>query len=109
MMKKKQKGLLTTSLLLLASVSLGPNIVLAEGSASAGAQKARTCQVCHGTGGHSTDPNYPVLAGQHAKYLQKQLRAFREGTRKDPIMNGMATPLSDQDIEDIAAYFESIR
>ena len=83
--------------------------VFAEGSISAGKDKARACQVCHGTGGHSTKPTYPILAGQHAAYIQKQLKAFRDGTRKDPIMSGMAAPLSDQDIEDIAAFFQSNR
>ena len=83
--------------------------VYAEGSIKAGADKAKACQVCHGEGGHSTKPTYPILAGQHAQYIQKQLRAFKEGTRKDPIMNGMAAPLSEQDIEDVAAFFQSNR
>jgi cytochrome c553 len=83
--------------------------VFAEGSAKAGAEKAKACQVCHGEGGHSTKDTYPILAGQHAAYIRKQLKAFRAGTRKDPIMNGMAAPLSDQDIEDVAAFFQSKR
>ena len=83
--------------------------VFAEGSIKAGAEKAKACQVCHGVGGHSTKDIYPILAGQHAAYIQKQLKAFKEGTRKDPIMNGMAAPLSDQDIEDVAAFFQSNR
>jgi len=87
--------------------SLSPGTSAAAGNVAAGTEKARACQVCHGKGGRSTNPDYPVLAGQHAKYIQKQLRAFRDGTRKDPIMNGMAAPLSDQDIDDIGAYFES--
>ncbi len=81
----------------------------ATGDLAAGKEKTRTCQVCHGKGGASTNPTYPVLAGQHARYIVKQLKAFRSGTRKDPIMNGMAAPLSDQDMEDVAAYFESNR
>ncbi len=80
----------------------------AEGSVEAGAVKARACQVCHGKGGKSTKEVYPILAGQHAAYLRKQLYAFRAGTRKDPIMNGMATSLSDQDIEDVSAFFNSV-
>jgi cytochrome c553 len=81
--------------------------VHAQGSIDAGSHKARACQVCHGKGGHSTNPTYPVLAGQHAQYIIKQLKAFRAGTRKDPIMNGMAAPLSDQDMADVAAFFHS--
>ena len=94
-------------LFLLCLLALGP--AQAAGTVEAGKDKARACQVCHGKGGHSTNPSYPVLAGQHAQYIVKQLKAFRGGTRKDPIMNGMAAPLTDQDMEDIAAYFESNR
>jgi len=81
--------------------------VLSAGSKKAGAKKARACQVCHGKGGQSSNPTYPVLAGQHAKYIVKQLKAFKSGTRKDPIMNGMASTLSEQDMEDVAAFFQS--
>ena len=83
--------------------------VHAKGSIEKGAEKARSCQVCHGKGGKSTKETYPILAGQHAAYVRKQLHAFRDGTRKDPIMNGMAAPLTDQHIEDIAAYFKSVQ
>jgi len=79
----------------------------AQGDRTAGSEKARHCQVCHGVGGRSTNATYPILAGQHSKYIEKQLRAFKTGTRKDPIMNGMASKLSEQDIEDVAAYFSS--
>lgn len=79
----------------------------AQGDPKAGLTKARACQVCHGKGGNSSNPTYPRLAGQHAKYIVKQLKAFKSGTRKDPIMNGMAATLSEQDMEDVAAYFES--
>ena len=81
----------------------------AVGNIADGQNKARACQVCHGQGGRSTNPVYPILAGQHAQYIEKQLRSFRDGTRKDPIMNGMAAPLTDQDIEDVAAFFQSIK
>lgn len=81
--------------------------VFAEGNVADGQKKAIRCQVCHGPGGKSTKPIYPILSGQHAQYIEKQLHAFREGTRKDPIMNGMAKDLSDQDIEDVAAFFHS--
>ena len=105
----KKASILRTLILLLGFSLLGMGHALAEGSLKDGAVKARACQVCHGKGGHSTNPTYPILAGQHAAYIQKQLRAFRAGTRKDPIMNGMAAPLSDQDIEDVAAFFHSNR
>ena len=95
--------------LLLGFSLMGMSHALAEGSIKDGAVKARACQVCHGKDGRSTNPAYPILSGQHAVYIEKQLRAFRAGTRKDPIMNGMAAPLSDQDIEDVAAFFQSKR
>jgi cytochrome c553 len=79
----------------------------AEGDVDEGRKKARACQVCHGKGGDSQNPTYPRLAGQHAKYIVKQLKAFKSGTRKDPIMNGMAATLSEDDMEDVAAFFES--
>jgi len=81
-------------------------VVRAEGNPKSGSLKARACQVCHGKGGRSTNPIYPRLAGQHAKYIVKQLKAFKDGLRKDPVMNGMAATLNDQDMEDVAAFFE---
>ncbi len=77
------------------------------GSADAGKGKAAACGGCHGADGNSLVPNFPKLAGQHAAYLAKQLRDFKSGARKDPTMAPMAAPLSDQDIEDLAAYFSS--
>lgn len=111
MTRTEKNGWLTKIVLLLcfAAMALVTLSAQAEGSVERGTEKARACQVCHGRGGHSTNPTYPILAGQHAQYIQKQLRAFRAGTRKDPIMNGMAAPLSDQDIEDVAAFFHSNR
>ena len=86
---------------------LAVSMVSAQGNIKAGSKKAKACQVCHGVGGKSTNPTYPRLAGQHAKYIIKQLKAFKSGTRKDPIMNGMASTLSEQDMEDVAVFFEN--
>ena len=74
----------------------------------AGKAKSVTCAGCHGTAGVSAVPIYPNLAGQKAQYVEKQLKAFRDGTRKDPLMSPMAKPLSDGDIVNLAAYFESL-
>ena len=98
-------GLVKTALLV--SVVLWAATAAAAGDVEAGKKKARACQVCHGKGGQSTNPTYPVLAGQHAKYIVKQLKAFKAGTRKDPIMNGMASTLNEQHMEDVAAFFSS--
>lgn len=93
------------SIVILLSTLLMSSAISAAGDIKAGSEKARACQVCHGKGGKSTNPTYPILAGQHAKYIIKQLKAFKSGVRKDPIMNGMAATLSDQDMEDVAAFF----
>ncbi|MEC4748824.1 c-type cytochrome [Methylomicrobium sp. Wu6] len=80
-------------------------ILHAEGNARAGKDKAASCNSCHGDNGNSVAPNFPKLAQQHASYLVKQLRAFKEGARKDPMMSAMALPLSDGDMADIGAYY----
>lgn len=69
--------------------------------------KAAVCGACHGPDGNSVNPEWPTLAGQHPGYLATQLRAFKDNARKDPNMNAMAAPLSDQDMADLAGYFAS--
>jgi cytochrome c553 len=82
-------------------------MVLADGSVDAGQTKAATCVACHGVGGNSVNPVWPTLAGQHRQYIVKQLKAFKAGGRQDPLMTPMATTLSEQDMEDLAAYFST--
>lgn len=79
----------------------------AAGDAAAGKAKAMACASCHGADGNSANPEWPSLAGQHAKYLAKQLANFKAGDRNNALMSPMAAPLSEQDIADIAAFFES--
>ncbi len=78
-----------------------------EGDAAAGKAKAATCAGCHGANGIGIMGAYPNIAGQHADYITKQLKAFKSGERKDPVMAPMAAGLSEQDMADIAAYFAS--
>lgn len=79
-----------------------------EGNAAAGAEKARTCASCHGaTGSEPLDGTYPRLAGQHPEYLAKALADYRSGARQNAIMAGFAQALSDEDINDLAAYYSS--
>lgn len=78
------------------------------GDAAAGKAKAAACAGCHGANGVSAVPNYPNLAGQKEAYLIKALKDFKSGARKDPTMSAMAAPLSDADIENLAAYFSSL-
>ncbi len=79
-----------------------------SGDASRGQAKTVACAGCHGVEGRSENPMFPKLAGQHAVYLSKALQAYKSGARKNPMMApGMLEPMSDQDIDDIAAYFSS--
>lgn len=77
------------------------------GDATAGQAKAAACGACHGVDGNSSDPQYPKLAGQSEQYIVRQLENFKSGKRQNPIMLGMATPLSEQDMHDVGAYFAS--
>jgi len=77
------------------------------GDAAAGQAKAAVCGACHGMDGNSADAQYPKLAGQSEQYIVRQLTDFKSGQRQNPIMLGMATPLSVQDMHDLGAYFAS--
>ena len=79
----------------------------AAGDAAAGKSRSAICAACHGPDGNGTNPMWPKLAGQFAPYMVKQLKDFKSGARKDPVMAPMAAPLSDNDMENLAAYFAS--
>jgi cytochrome c553 len=75
------------------------------GTADEGQSKSTACIACHGPNGNSVNPEWPNLAGQHEQYVVKQLQAFKNGARKNPLMTPMAMGLSDDDMEDLGAYF----
>lgn len=78
------------------------------GKVDAGKAKAAVCASCHGQDGNGgADPTWPKIAGQVPEYLYAQLKAFKSGARKNALMSGMAAPLSDQDMQDLAAYYAS--
>lgn len=79
------------------------------GDVEAGRQKAKVCIGCHGPDGISVNPEWPNLAGQHERYLIKSIKAYRDGGRDDPAMSPMVTNLSDDDIEDLAAFYAAQR
>ena len=79
------------------------------GDIAAGKTKTAMCAACHGAMGVSAVPMYPNLAGQKAAYLAKQLKDFKSGARKDPVMAPMAMGLSDADIANISAYYASLK
>jgi cytochrome c553 len=84
-----------------------PMTAVAKGNPSTGKAKSTTCQACHGVDGKAIAPEYPNLGGQYESYLIKALRDYRDGRRSNPIMAPMAANLSDQDIEDLAAWYSS--
>ncbi len=81
--------------------------VQAAGSVAEGKEKSKPCASCHGPDGNSVTPTYPKLAGQHEDYIIQALRDYKSGARENPIMSGLAAPLSVQDMEDLAAYFSA--
>ncbi|HET8709869.1 MAG TPA: c-type cytochrome, partial [Spongiibacteraceae bacterium] len=80
---------------------------MAAGDANAGKTKAAACFGCHGPDGNSAAPTFPKLAGQGERYLIKQIGDIKSKARSVPAMTGLTDNLSNQDIEDIAAYFSS--
>jgi len=81
---------------------------LVDGSIEAGKAKSLTCNACHGAEGNSANAVWPNIAGQNAPYIQAQLKAFKSGIRKNALMSSQAMLLSDEDIADLAVYFESL-
>ena len=69
------------------------------------AKVAEICGACHGMDGNSTSHDFPRLAGQNEDYIINALSLYQTGVRKNPIMASMAQPLTQQDIENVAAYF----
>ncbi len=105
---KKLIGTTMKVAMAVALVSVGSQ-TMAAGDAAAGKAKSLTCAGCHGANGISSNDLWPNLAGQKATYLAKQIKAFRDGQRNDPMMSSMAKSLTDQDAENLAAYYASLK
>ncbi|HKT32283.1 MAG TPA: cytochrome c [Gammaproteobacteria bacterium] len=90
---------------------LGFALPVARAADPAAGQKlySATCIACHGQNGISIAPIYPNIAGQKDQYLIAQLKAFRDGTRVNPIMSPMAKGLTDTDIANLAAYLSALK
>ncbi|MBA8886198.1 cytochrome c553 [Dokdonella fugitiva] len=101
-MKRFHASLLITTLAACATPAF------AKGDIEAGKAKSVPCQACHGADGNAADPQYPRLAGQYHDYLERALREYKTGERKNPIMAGFATTLSEEDIVNVSAYFASL-
>jgi len=91
--------------LLTALMFASSSVIAAD--AAAGKAKSVVCAACHGSAGVSSNPIWPNLAGQKEQYLAKQIKDFRDGKRKDPLMSPMAAALSDDDIANLAAFFSA--
>lgn len=91
-----------TLCLLLSSTAFAADI-------AAGKEKTMLCASCHGADGIAVIPGYPNLKGQDAAYIEKSIKAYKSGARKDPVMSPMAATINDADIKNIAAYFESLK
>ncbi len=77
------------------------------GDIEAGKAKSAVCAACHGADGNSTNGAWPSLAGQHASYTYKQLTDFKAGRRNNASMTGMVALLNDEDMKNLAAFYES--
>ncbi|MDP6550768.1 MAG: c-type cytochrome [Arenicellales bacterium] len=89
------------------SLMTGASASTVAGDPAAGQLKAQACVACHGADGNSTTSDFPSLAGQVPGYIAGQLAAFKSGKRANPIMMGLAQPLSAEDIDDIDAWYAS--
>jgi|TARA_B110000503_G_C7083461_1_gene386181 cytochrome c553 len=78
------------------------------GDTAAGKEKAIVCAGCHGAAGISANPMWPNLAGQKAGYLAAQIKHFRDGKRINAMMNNMVKTLSDEDADNLAAYYSGL-
>ena len=96
-----------TTMVLVLAVAFVPSAD--AGDAKAGRKAATACQTCHGMDGLSKLPEAPNLAGQGEIYLAKALGEYRDGTRRNEVMNVVAKPLSDADIANLAAYYAAIQ
>ena len=94
---------------LAALAAIATTLAASATDVDAGRRKAAQCIACHGEDGVSVVPNTPHLAGQPAIYVRDQLRQFRSGKRASEVMAVIAKPLTDQDIDDLAAWYETIR
>ena len=83
--------------------------IVNAGDAKVGKHKSVVCAACHGSEGISVHNTWPDLAGQDAQYLASQLKAFRDGARKSAMMYPMVFDLTDEDIDDIAAYYSQLK
>jgi cytochrome c553 len=98
----------TTLITIAAIVAFAGTALGAAPDPKKGGAISKQCGACHGNDGISVDNNIPNLAGQHFLYLQEQMNAYKKRTRDNPIMNQMISSLSQEQIDDIAAFYASV-
>ena len=107
-MKKLLTSIITLAVSCVTAVSVQAQEV--KGDAKAAEQKIAMCIGCHGIKGYQASfpevYKVPMISGQNAKYIVNALNAYKKGERKHPTMRGIAESLSDQDMADVAAYYE---
>ena len=94
--------------LLVPVVLLWTTFAVSASDIKAGKNRSAPCTACHGYNGITANDEWPNLAGQKTGYLVQQIKAFRDGARTDPLMSEMTAGMTDADIENIAAYFNSL-
>lgn len=95
--------------ILLAAVLSMALPAFAKGDAEAGKKKSEPCKACHGENGMSATADFPILAGQEADYMAHALTHYKNGKRKNPIMQGLVANLTQRDIDDLSAYYSSLK
>ena len=94
------------ALFVLTAASIGLGGLAQAADLQAGEAKVKQiCQACHGLDGNTPIPGNPTLGGQYPDYLAKAMRDYKNGSRKNAMMGGMVASLSDQDIENVSAYY----
>ncbi len=101
-MNRLTRSFLTSAAIVLSIGLTGPALA---GDPVAGKEKSLACQACHGSDGNSPVPTFPIIAGQHKDYLRHSMLSYKTGERTNPIMVAIVQPLSEEDIEDLAAYY----
>jgi len=84
--------------------TIGGSAAVAQSPPDGAPAQAQVCAACHGADGNAPDPQYPILAGQSARYLYLELKDFKEGRRKDPQMSPVAAALAPGDLQPLADY-----
>jgi cytochrome c553 len=102
------KTTMTARVAILACLLFAAPAFASSGDAEVGRKKSEPCKACHGEAGISASADFPNLAGQHPDYLAAAISHYKNGKRKNPIMQGQVANLTPRDIADLTAYYSSL-